>query len=81
MLSVIADFCNILASGWHVWPSTVLTGLTYFFTALMNFDFLLNVKAMLQALSFLFGFLVIYYGIKLFLKIMNFFRGSGNIDV
>jgi hypothetical protein len=81
MLSMIAGFCNIIASGWSVWPPVVLNGLTYFFGLLMNWNFILNTRALLTGIKYLVGFLIIYFGIKLALKLFNWIRGSGPLDV
>ena len=81
ILSVVADFCDTLAHGWHVWPAVILNGLTYFFGIIMKIDFILNISALLVGIQWALGFLVIYYGVKLLLKIVNWFRGTGPIDV
>ena len=74
----ITDF---IAQGWSVWPDSLLSGLTYFFTILMNWDFLLNITQLLTAIKFFIAFLVIYLLIKLALKIINWVRGAGPVDL
>lgn len=81
LLSIISGLCNMIAKDFSVWPSNILDGLTYFFTNLMNIDFFLNISAMLTSMKWLVGFLVIYVSIKLALRIMNWVRGSGELDV
>lgn len=81
ILGLVSGFTDILANGWSVWPSTLLEGLTYFFTSLMGIDFLLNIVALLTMIKFLIGFLAIYVSIKLLLKMFNWLRGSGGLDI
>ena len=81
VMGIVAGFCNTLASGFSLWPATVLQGLTYFFTNLMNWNFIFNVVAMLSAFKYLLGFLVLYVGARLTIKIFNFFRGAGGMDI
>jgi hypothetical protein len=81
ILGIVAEFCDTLSFGLHVWPAVILNGLTYFFSILMKIDFILNIRALLFGIQWALGFLVAYYGIKLLLKIVNWFRGSGSIEV
>lgn len=81
ILKIVITITDSLADGWSIWPDTLLNGLTYFFTSLMTFDFLLNIVALLTVLKWLFGFLAVYVSIKLLLKIINWFRGSGELDI
>ncbi len=81
ILGSIAGLMGFISHGWSVWPSNVLDGLTYFFTNLMNWNFLINTYALLQAISSLIKFLIIYVGIRLALKLFNWMRGAGGIDI
>lgn len=81
ILKLIAGASNVIAKDWTVWPSAVLDGLTYFFTNLMNFDFFLNIYQMLLAMKWLVGFLIIYISVRLLLKLFNFLRGSGELEI
>lgn len=81
ILGSIASMSNFIASGWSPWPDSILNGITYFLTNLMNWDFLLNISAMLLAIKFMISFDVIYIGVKLLLKMFNWIRGSGGIDI
>lgn len=81
ILNLVSGFSNIIARGVSVWPSSLLDGLTYFFTSLMGLDFFLNIVQMLAAIKWLVGFLVIYVSVRLSLKIINWVRGSGELDV
>lgn len=81
ILKLIAKASDVIAKDWTVWPSAVLDGLTYFFTNLMNFDFFLNIYQMLLAMKWLVGFLIIYVSVRLLLKLFNFLRGSGELEI
>lgn len=81
ILSLVAGFSNIIAKDVSIWPPIVLQGLTYFFTSLMKIDFVLNIVQLLTSMKWLVGFLIVYVLIKLFLKLINWLRGSGELDV
>lgn len=81
ILSLVSALTDFIAQGWSVWPASVLSGITYFFTQLMNWDFLINVVALLTAIKWLVGFEVLYLSTKLVLKIINWVRGAGPIDL
>ncbi len=81
ILGTIATFSNFLAGGWSPWPASLLNGLTYFLTNLMNWDFLLNIKQMLTAIKWMVSFDIIYISVKLLLKLFNWIRGAGGIEV
>lgn len=81
LLGVVADISLFLSRGWTIWPENVLDGLTYFFTVLMKFNFLFPVDTLLTALIFLLNFEVIYISVRFLMKVVSFFRGSGEMDV
>jgi len=81
ILGIVGDFSNLIAKGWTVWPSSVLNGLTYFFTTLMNFNGLFPVDTLLIAVKFFIGFDIIYIGVKLLLKLFNWIRGASGIEL
>lgn len=72
---------QFIAKDFSVWPDNVLNGFTYFFTSLMNFDFILNTTELLNMLKYLIAFDVIYISIKLLLKLFNWVRGSGGVEL
>lgn len=81
LLGAISFASNFVAGNFSIWPSTVLNGLTYFFSSLMKLDFILNIYQMLTSLKWLIAFLIVWVSIKLLLKLFNFGRGSGEIDI
>lgn len=81
LIGGIAGLSNFIARGFSIWPDSVINGLTYFFTILMNWDFLINISALLSAIKFMIAFDVIYVGVKLLLKLFNWIRGSGGIEI
>lgn len=81
ILGAISGLMTLLANGWSIWPSSVLSGMTYFFTQLMNFNFLFPVDTFLAVLIFMVRFDVIYVGVRLLLKMFNWIRGSGGLDI
>lgn len=81
LLLTIYSISNFIARGWSVWPDNLIDGLTYFLTSLMNWDFLMNITQMLLALKFLFAFEVVYLSVKLLMRLFNYFRGSGGLEV
>lgn len=81
VLSIFSSLRFFIAQGWSIWPSNVLDGLTYFLTQLMNWDFLLNITELLTALKWLLGFIIIFLGVKLALKIANWIRGASGIEL
>lgn len=81
LLGGIASFLIFITGGWSLWPSNLLQGLTYFFTQLTTWNFILNTVELLKAFKFLIDFLALFFSVKLVLKLFNFSRGSGEIDV
>lgn len=81
ILSLVVGLINIIAKDFSIWPTTVLDGLTYFFTHLMTLDFALNIVSMLTSIKWLIGFLVVYVSIKILLRFINWMRGSGELDI
>lgn len=81
IIDLLVQILGFLSQGLSIWPQTVLDGLTYFFISLMNIDFLLNITALLQAIKFLVAFEIVYVGAKLVIKLVNWVRGSGEIEI
>jgi hypothetical protein len=81
ILQTISGLSNFIANGFSIWPDNVINGLTYFFTALTNWDFILNTTEMLKAIKWSIYFDIVYVSIKLLLKLFNWIRGSGELDV
>lgn len=81
IINIITSISNSIAGGWSVWPSTLLDGLTYFFSLLMKLDFILNIQQLFLALKFLIAFEIVYYTAKLLIRFFNWVRGAGPIEV
>ena len=81
IVSVIGGFLSTIARGWTIWPSAVLDGLTYFFTAMMNWDFAFNIATLLTVIKFIIGFDIMYVSVKLLLKLFNYIRGAGGVEL
>lgn len=80
-IDTTASIATFISFDWHVWPRGVLDGFTYFFQSLMKLNLLFPIDTLLQAILFLVGFLSIFYSVKILLKIINWTRGSGSIDI
>lgn len=81
IFGTIGDIMLTIAGNFSIWPASLLNGLTYFCTQLMNWNFLLNISALLSMIKFMVGFDIIYVGIRLLLKLFNYIRGAGPIDI
>lgn len=81
ILSILGALRFFISQDFSVWPDSVLNGITYFLSLLMNWDFLLNTTELLTAIKWLVGFEVIYLGVKLALKIINWIRGASGIEL
>jgi len=77
----IFSIANSIASGWSVWPDSLLSGLTYFFSQLMIFNFLFPIDTLFTVILFIINFEVIYLGVKILLKLFNFIRGASGIEI
>jgi hypothetical protein len=80
-LATISTISDFIARGWSPWPASVLDGLTYFFVNLMKFDFIFNIRQLLLAVKWVILFDLIYICVRLLMKLINWARGSGSIDV
>jgi hypothetical protein len=63
---------------WSIWPSDLLTGLTYFFSSLAKLNFLFPVDTLFTVLLFIINFEVLYFTAKIIMKVFNYFRGTGS---
>jgi len=80
-LSVIGNTASFISGDWHIWPTSVLSGFTYFCQNLMTFNIIFPIDQLLIALHTLITFLTIYLAVRLLMKIFNWVRGSGPIDI
>jgi hypothetical protein len=46
LFNLIFTIANSIASGWSVWPDSLLNGLNYFFGQLMMFNFLFPIDTL-----------------------------------
>jgi len=80
LLGTLATITSLLTGNFQM-PVAFTNGLTYFFTNINTFDFMLNTSELLLALKWFIAFDIIYFGTKLIFKIYNWVRGSGGIEV
>lgn len=66
---------------WSIWPQTLIDGLTWFFTSLMNLNIVFPVDTLLLCISTFIIFQVYYLQAKIILKIFNYIRGAGGLDI
>lgn len=66
---------------WTPYPAEFKNGLNYFISSFKELNFIIPVDTILSAGLIFIGFEVIYYGAKLIIMIINFFRGSGEIKI
>jgi hypothetical protein len=78
ILGQFIHFVAYLLPTWEVWPDTLLYGLTYFFNAVANFNFIVPVDSLFTVILFIINFEVAWFGAKLLMKLFNFIRGTGS---
>jgi hypothetical protein len=81
LLNVLTYFIDLICSilpGWQIWPESLLTGLQYFFSKLLIFNFIFPIDTLLLAIIFFVGFESLYFSVKIIMKVFNFFRGTGS---
>lgn len=81
ILGTIGGIIVFISNGWSIWPSAVLNGFTYFFQKLMTFNIILPIDQWLLAFSTMIKFDVIYVSTKLILKLINWVRGAGGVEL
>ena len=77
-VGLFTQLISFILPVWQVWPTAFLTGLTYFFSALANFNFIFPIDTLFDVISFLLFFEVSFFSAKLILKIFNYARGVGS---
>jgi len=84
-LYLITLFINLMVfilPTWTLWPDSLLTGLTYFFTQLAVFNFIFPVDTLFTVILFIINFEVYYLSAKLIMKLFNYLRGTGSgVDI
>jgi hypothetical protein len=83
ILTLIYQLADTLASGWTIWPTQLLDGMTYFANQIMllNGFFPGVIVQLFLALKSLLDFMVIYLFVKLLFKLFNWIRGASGIEL
>lgn len=81
ILGVIGNMLTFVTLGWHIWPASVIDGLTYFCQHLMSFNIIFPIDTLLTALKFFVGFEAIYLPARLLIKFFNWIRGAGPMEI
>jgi len=81
LLSLFIDLMTAILPTWTVWPASLIQGLEYFCSSLAKLNFILPIDSLFAVILFLVNFFVLYLTAKLIMKVFNFFRGSGGIDL
>lgn len=81
---IFGFFLTIIAKilpEWVIWPDIVLDGIDYVVRHLADFNIIFPIDQLFIAISLLLNFFM-YYGLaKVIMMGVNYFRGSGKIDV
>jgi hypothetical protein len=81
ILGSVGSIIVFISGGWSIWPVEVLQGFTYFFQHLMNFNIIFPVDTLLHVISTMIKFDVAYVSVKLLLKLVNWARGAGGVEL
>jgi hypothetical protein len=66
---------------WTLWPTVVLDSLTYMAQSMAKLNFIFPIDTLFTILSFLINYFVLYAIAKIIVMGINFFRGSGGIEI
>jgi hypothetical protein len=66
---------------WSIYPPAILEGLTYIGSAAAKLNFIFDMFSLFAAFVFIFQFLAYYYLAVVVISIINFFRGSGAVEM
>jgi hypothetical protein len=66
---------------WVIWPDMVINGINYFASYCADLNFILPIDTLFKAGIFYLNFVLYYITAKLILMGINWFRGSGKIDI
>jgi hypothetical protein len=81
VLSSLLGFINLLFPDFQIWPDVVFEVINTFITGLLELNtFFLIIPLLLTALVFLLRFFSYFFLYKITTKILNYFRGSGEIN-
>lgn len=78
ILTFFISFIVLLLPTWSIWPDSLLTGLTYFFSSLAKLNFIFPIDTLFTVLLFIVNFEILYFSSKLVMKLFNYFRGTGS---
>jgi hypothetical protein len=81
VLTLMFTISDAISSGWTVWPASLTIGITYLFQQLMVFNFIFPVDTLLQVIVFVMNFEVMYFSVKILLKLFNWIRGASGIEI
>lgn len=78
VLTMLLNMISTILPNWQIWPQSLLDGLTYFFSTLWKFDFIIPVATLFQVILFMVSFEVVYFNAKIIMKVFNYLRGTGS---
>jgi hypothetical protein len=81
IMTLMFTISDSITSGWSIWPSSFLNGITYFFQQLMMFYFILPIDTLFDVIKFIISFDIMYLGVKILLKLFNYIRGASGIEI
>lgn len=65
----------------EVYPTAITAGLAYVGAAAAKLNFIIAMTDLFNAFVFIFQFLALYYTAIMVISIVNFFRGSGGVEM
>jgi hypothetical protein len=81
LIYIFSAFLSVivfLLPSWSVWPTDLLSGLSYFATSLAKLNFIFPIDSLFTVLLFVINFEVLYFTAKIIMKVFNYFRGTGS---
>lgn len=63
---------------WSIWPEDFTDGIEYFCSHFAELNIIIPIESFFNAAIFLIEFLALYLTIKIFMKILNYIRGTGS---
>lgn len=84
LMAVFGYFFKLIAwiaPKWNIWPRSIIDGFDYFGHILSKLNIIFPIDTLFLCINWFINFLVVYYSIRLVFMGINFFRGTGRIDV
>jgi uncharacterized membrane protein len=78
ILNLFIGLIVLLLPSWSVWPSDLLTGLSYFCASLAKLNFIFPIDSFFTVLLFIVNFEILYFTSKIIMKVFNYLRGTGS---